>query len=183
MSRKPPTELDRLLLFVDLAEHYFAACDELPLNTNVKVSLAEKVPLALEVRLMLLRKFVEQEHGRDGNIHLRRVAAAFGECFVGSSPVFQQNLALYAAEVGAVLEGKTGVIVNGQQDDKAELLFDALYGRLMHADWGRSKMNQGRAGFIVRMALTDICLDLDRLIREAHLSVSSALKDGHLRNP
>lgn len=74
MSRKPPTELERLLLFVDLAEHYFEACDELPLDTNVEISFSEKVPLAHEVRLMLLRKFVEQEQGKDGNVHLRRVA-------------------------------------------------------------------------------------------------------------
>ncbi|MEQ4518504.1 hypothetical protein ABLI39_03960 [Pseudarthrobacter sp. B907] len=181
MSRKPPTEMDRLILFVELADHYLKACDELPLETGVSISMSEEVPLALELRLMLLRKFVEQDRDGDGNVHLRRVASAFGECFVGSSPVYQENLTLYAAEVGRVLEGKTGMVANGVQDEKYGIFYDALYGRLMHADWGRNSANLGRAGFIMRAALTDIYLHLDGLVREAHFSITSALEQGQLR--
>lgn len=181
MGRKPPSEMERLYLFLDLAEHYISACEELPLASTVSMSLDAKLPLALEMRLMLQRKFVELEHGEDGNVHLRRVASAFRECFTGSSPVLQQNLDSYAAEVGTVLEGKTGIVVNGEQDEKKVVFYDALYGRLMHADWGRAEMNKGRAGFIAIMALTDICHHLDQLIREAHLSVKSALDAGQLK--
>lgn len=183
MSRKPPTEIDRLRLFVDLAEHYFGACDELPLERGVRISFNEAVPLALEVRLMLLRKFFERERQQDGNVHLRRIARTFGDCFTGSSPVLGQNLALYAADFNSILEGKTGIVVNDRQDSNGEVLYDALYGGLMHADWEKWETHKKRAGFVSRSTLTHVWEGLDHLVREAHLSVTTAFEAGHLHEP
>ncbi|MCG2622696.1 hypothetical protein LVY72_12360 [Arthrobacter sp. I2-34] len=179
-DRTVPTELDRLKLFLDLAEHYIAVCEQLPLGEagKVKISLRdEPLSVAFEMRLMLLRKFID-----GSNVDLEKVAKAFGSCYSGPANMLKENLESYADDIERTLQGEIGFSIVGMPPTvHMDYFYNALYGRLMHADWNRWNLLQKRAGFEVRMSLMETYRRLDHFVREAHHSVKSAFDMGELQ--
>lgn len=128
-NRKAPSDYVRLEMFLDMAEHYIRACDDLPLpegSNKFKVAFEEQpLSTALELRLMLLRKFLEPTGHQ--NVSLEPVTESFRKCYTGPSGALEQNLAMFVDDVQKTMRGEIGFVFNNEPQESHFEYFRTLW--------------------------------------------------------
>lgn len=181
---KPPTDSARLALFLDLAEHYdrlrlaFPYTDD---DNKIFANFADQdLPPALEVRLMLLRKFVVA----DENVNLHRVIAALERETPGRPASLNQDIRNLRDSLKDTKAGKIGSSIAGKDDSiHLDYYFTTVFGSLLHADWDKWNTARANRNFARTLTLRNLEDQYARTIGAVYGTIINAIDNGHLPDP
>lgn len=183
MSRRPPTEMDRLRLFLASVDEYEDLESAMP--RPEKLSLIH--PAAPSERwtsilhAMVLRKYYSPED----ELALGKVIGAIERCLTRRPPAFDRWKAARLHEVAYQrTHGSPWRITtpDGQERGFGDLAFDDLYGGLLHGDWGRwQRRSAGSA--MADHAMWDWCIDAAALVRGIREQIDASVAAGVLLDP
>jgi len=156
MTRKPPTDLEHLRLFLDLARDQLELRRLYPTPPHVQLTASGERTQAYWNRLIRassMRKFAIQE---SDNVYLTRLFDVL-EKVVPQPP---DDLADFLPDAREAFEKRSedeayiATFVDGKETSVPEMVEDLVYGELLHGDYGRHQRAVQRRWF----ALNDSAL-------------------------
>lgn len=157
MSRRkassPPTDADRIALFLDSVQRYEEMADAFPLPETINLGPVSD-PRDYWLHVMhgaLLRKYVAPGDA----LYLRRVIDAFERSVDCSDPAVAGTW-VELRRAFNLLPGRGGIefVVNDVRVTSHALAFDDLYGTLLHGDFDRWKRSR-RGAMVNGLGLFD----------------------------
>ena len=181
MSRRPPTELARLRLFLASVDEYEDLAAAMP--RPEKISLMHQGPPAERwtsiLHAMVLRKY----YTRDDELALGKVIDGVEACLTGRPAAFDRWKAIRLEDVAYQrTHGSPWRVVTAEGEPErgfGDLAFDDLYGGLLHGDWDRwqrRKIGSAMADHVI----WDWCIDASGLVRLILDEIVHAVKRGDL---
>lgn len=177
-NQEPPTDIDRLALFADLARQYEVATHSLR-STDRNPSLSgEELIHSRMVRAALLRKFFL---GRHDQVHLDKVAASLKAAIrtassLDDSPIekcdtLQADFAHLPTSGGTISNGAT------QEEYTAWQVFNLVsYGNILHGDYGKWRLTRSYGSHAFMVSLSHTVHRLERLLFTLTVLVREALQ-------
>ena len=183
MSRRPPTELARLRLFLASVDEYEDHATAMP--RPEKVSLIHRAEPSARwtsiLQAMVLRKY----YSPDDELALGKVIGAVEACLTGRPPAFDR---WKAARLDGVAYQRTHgspwrvTTPDGRERGFGDLAFDDLYGGLLHGDWDRwQRRSTGSA--MADHVIWDWCIDAAGLVRDIRGQIDASVAAGELLDP
>lgn len=184
VSRRPPTELARLRLFLASVDEYEDLAVAMPRPD--KISLVHQGPPTERwisiLHAMVLRKYYSHED----ELALGKVIGAIEACLTGPLPEFDRWKALRLDDVAYQrTHGSPWRVVTpegGEEHGYGDLAFDDLYGGLLHGDWDRwQRRHVGSA--LADHVMWDWCIDAAGIVRNIRGQIDASVASGELRDP
>lgn len=184
MSRKPPTELARLRLFLASVDEYEDLATAMPRPENISLmhqgAPAERWTSLLHA--MVLRKY----YSPDDELALGKVIDAIAACLTEHPPGFDRWKAFRLDDVAYQRKHGTPwrlIVPEGEPERGfGDLAFDDLYGGLLHGDWDRwQRRHVGSA--LADHAIWDWCIDAAGLVRNIRDQIDASVAAGEVLNP
>jgi hypothetical protein len=184
VSRRPPTELARIRLFLASVDEYEDLAAAMP--RPEEVSLIHRAEPATRwtsiLHAMVLRKY----YTRDDELALGKVIGAIETCLTGRPAAFDGWKAARLEDVDYQRKhGSPWRVVTpegGEERGFGDLAFDDLYGGLLHGDWDRwQRRNVGSA--MADHVIWDWCIDAAGLVRMIRGQIDASVASGELLDP
>lgn len=182
LKETPPTDAQRIEMFMVLGRDYLNFVDNLGLFTSRTVGkqFSPDEEIALMVRTMLERKFITQNEG----VHLPEVFDAFERAVSHSNETFTAALSEARSEYNRVYNGTaTGrrFNVNGRDLEPRHIWKNLAYGRLLHADYSKFREFRGQLAYPVLAARLDDSTAIRVTIVRTMKMIAEAQESGALR--
>ena len=184
-EREPPTDSDRLRMFISLATDHESLAEALPITDTVTmaepVTTADRIDhMRRQLRAASTRKFIFDL--RD-HVHLEKVFASAEACVSGTTPPMNDYIQMLRERLVRVrTQSDVEYVLDGHDSvDDQNIIEDLVYGRLLHGDyakWWRTEQRK-RTGWEVSSLMFWLS-DAESLIASARDMVVDGVNGGHL---
>jgi hypothetical protein len=184
VSRRPPTDLARLRLFLASVDEYEDLAAAVPRPD--KISLVHQGPPAERwisiLHAMVLRKYYSHED----ELALGKVIGAIEACLTRPLPAFDRwkVLRLYDVAYQRTHGSPWRVVTSegGEERGFGDLAFDDLYGGLLHGDWDRWQRRLAESA-LADHVIWDWCIDAVGIVRDIRGQIDASVASGELEDP